>query len=277
MNIQCGTHIRALSNDFQMAAADLQLTPDLQSAYSELLGYCEDCVGLFHTDGAISVRPHNGTLEYFKNNGLPDMIAARSQEDAPLFVKHHVMVPGTILWRTPSETIDELFEVVLGANRIPLKIGTAEIDTTNWSENRWDYVYRSFANMPITKHNLTFRLEAEAAWVEQRRQDSILSSENVLQVAALKTISTVPRWDRDGSKLFFGDVKVRDVSRRAKNIIPILEAFQEESWPPRIFDPLPQSSDSQKMRETIKTLNKGLERIRFRADGTGEGIEWFAE
>jgi len=96
-------------------------------------------------------------------------------------------------------------------------------------------------------------------------------------VAALKTISTVPRWDRDGSKLFFGDVKVRDVSRRAKNIIPILEAFQEESWPPRIFDPLPQSSDSQKMRETIKTLNKGLERIRFRADGTGEGIEWFAE
>ncbi len=89
-------------------------------------------------------------------------------------------------------------------------------------------------------------------------------------------VRVLPVWNQDTGELRFGDQVVRRVRSRtrADNIVRILDAFQEDGWPDRIDDPLPGGSDSQRLREAVRTLNQDLERIRFRADGTGTGIAW---
>ncbi len=85
-----------------------------------------------------------------------------------------------------------------------------------------------------------------------------------------------PRWNRDRGELSFqGTIarKLRSINI-AKNIVTILDTFEVEGWPDRIDDPLPKRRDSQRLRETIANLNKNLHYLRFRADGTGQGVVW---
>lgn len=85
-----------------------------------------------------------------------------------------------------------------------------------------------------------------------------------------------PSWDHGTGKLHYGGKLARQVQNpgRATNIVAILDAFEEQGWPARIDDPLPDGGDKQRLREAIRTLNQGLSRLRFRADGTGSGICW---
>lgn len=97
-----------------------------------------------------------------------------------------------------------------------------------------------------------------------------------LDEQALKGLK--PRWEKERDGLWVGELRVGDrVQRRvrhlAKNIIPILDAFEEEGWPVSVLDPL-SGDDPQRRHETIRSLNEGLTRIRFHGDGTNEGIKW---
>ncbi len=89
-----------------------------------------------------------------------------------------------------------------------------------------------------------------------------------------------PHWGKDMGELYLGQRVLRRISStaKAKNVVRVLDAFEEESWVPRIDDPLPregdQVSDQQRLHETIRSLNTGLAMIRFEADGSGEGIRW---
>lgn len=83
-----------------------------------------------------------------------------------------------------------------------------------------------------------------------------------------------PRWDCLEGKLYWEGAVVREVVARAKNMRAVLDAFQEEGWPSRIDDPMPGGADSQRLRNTVRDLNLGLEKLHFCADGTGEGIIW---
>lgn len=86
-----------------------------------------------------------------------------------------------------------------------------------------------------------------------------------------------PDWNEDRNELSFGGKVIRRVSRgRAKNIVKVLDAFQEENWPDRIDDPLAPSKNQVRLHETIASLNKYQDppTIRFRADGTGQGFVW---
>jgi hypothetical protein len=84
-----------------------------------------------------------------------------------------------------------------------------------------------------------------------------------------------PSWDRITGVLSFNDEAVRTIRRIgvAKNVVLVLDAFQEEGWPVRIDSPL-SPEDSQRHHATIDSLNKGLSRIRFRSDGEGKGFIW---
>lgn len=86
----------------------------------------------------------------------------------------------------------------------------------------------------------------------------------------------LPSWDRDRKSLLYDGQKVRQIRRlnQAKNVVPILDAFEEQGWPIRIDDPLPGGRDPQRLRETVKSLNRNLQQIRFGADGSGEGVCW---
>jgi hypothetical protein len=93
----------------------------------------------------------------------------------------------------------------------------------------------------------------------------------------------LPTWDRDRQELKVGTIVVKRFRVPAANQEAILAAFEEESWPARIDDPLPphhEQSPKRRLQETIKSLNRNQKQglIRFLGDGSGQGVRWeFAE
>lgn len=85
-----------------------------------------------------------------------------------------------------------------------------------------------------------------------------------------------PRWIAGSGELWFDGEVVRYVRNlsRAKNVVRILAAFEENGWPPRIDDPITSGGSSDQRRRAIESLNKGLTRIRFSCAGDGESFAW---
>lgn len=108
------------------------------------------------------------------------------------------------------------------------------------------------------------RDEAADAAVDELKRESPGATDGQLK----------PSWDKEKCELRFDNAVVRHVKRSAKNIVRILDAFEEEGWPPRIDDPLPPATETRRLSETVRTLNDRLDRIRFQADGSGKGIIW---
>lgn len=91
--------------------------------------------------------------------------------------------------------------------------------------------------------------------------------------------NSVPDWDGEVRELRIDGRIVKRFKWQALNQEAVLNAFQEEDWPPRIDDPLPPHADQDSKRrlaDTIKCLNAKQENrlLRFHGDGTGEGITW---
>jgi hypothetical protein len=88
-----------------------------------------------------------------------------------------------------------------------------------------------------------------------------------------------PQWDAVYRELRVGKCVVKEYRVPSLNQESILLAFQEEGWPHRIDDPLPPQENIEpkcRLHDTIKRLNRSQKNplIRFRGDGTGEGVCW---
>ena len=99
------------------------------------------------------------------------------------------------------------------------------------------------------------------------------------QRVPISSSGRIPMWAKERNTLLLDGEVIKVVNRpnQAINQIMILDAFQEEGWPTRIFDPLaprPNDVDSRQLGEAVRSLNKSLQRITFRRDSTGEGICW---
>ena len=93
------------------------------------------------------------------------------------------------------------------------------------------------------------------------------------------SLSSFPTWDSDRQQLRVGRIVVKEFKVPAANQQAVLAAFQEESWTPRIDDPLPPSPNQdskRRLHSTINCLNRNQKRplIRFLGDGSGEGVRW---
>jgi hypothetical protein len=91
--------------------------------------------------------------------------------------------------------------------------------------------------------------------------------------------ASLPQWDAGYRELRVGQCVVKEYRVPCPNQEAILAAFQEEGWPHHIHDPLPPLSDIEpkcRLHDTIKRLNRHHKEqiIRFRGDGTGEGVCW---
>lgn len=91
----------------------------------------------------------------------------------------------------------------------------------------------------------------------------------------------LPDWNKSLGELRFDGQLIKRVRRlkAATNVTRILDAFQETGWPSQMDDPIPeepslQQTPTQRLQETVKSLNQGLKAIHFRTDGTGEGVVW---
>ncbi len=86
--------------------------------------------------------------------------------------------------------------------------------------------------------------------------------------------SNRPTWDRSAGELRFKNACVRKVRTYSNpsNIEKVLDAFQEAGWSERID--APRSFDREKVRDTIRSLKEGLERITFEQQEGGRVIRW---
>ena len=85
-----------------------------------------------------------------------------------------------------------------------------------------------------------------------------------------------PRWDRARGELWVGKSIVKTFRQRAPNQRCVLNAFEEEGWPPRIDDPLSHKRDTdprERLSETVRGLNYNS-MVLFEMDGTGTGVLW---
>lgn len=105
---------------------------------------------------------------------------------------------------------------------------------------------------------------------------SVAEQEWLLNEAGQKTsvVVQLPQWDLKTRALSLDGRILRKYAVHAKNVCPVLSAFEEEGWPPQVFDPLPGRNNAARLHRTIASLNNGLTAIRFNADGQGTGYTW---
>lgn len=89
----------------------------------------------------------------------------------------------------------------------------------------------------------------------------------------------LPKWDGIRRELRFSGSLVKRYRVPAENQALILEAFEEEGWPPHLDDPLPPQlgiDTKRRLHDTITRLNRNQiqKLLRFFGDGTGRGLGW---
>ena len=90
-----------------------------------------------------------------------------------------------------------------------------------------------------------------------------------------------PEWNDLRRELCMAGTVVKRFRVPAPNQETILQVFEEENWPERIDDPLPQTTSPEpkrRLHDTINALNRNQKSplIRFYGDGRGEGVCWEA-
>jgi hypothetical protein len=86
-----------------------------------------------------------------------------------------------------------------------------------------------------------------------------------------------PRWDRVGRELWFAGEVVLRFRRGASNQERLLEAFEEQGWPPHIDDPLPHTKGKgrrKRLCDTLRHLSAAQRAIRFRVNADGRAVLW---
>jgi hypothetical protein len=89
----------------------------------------------------------------------------------------------------------------------------------------------------------------------------------------------LPIWDHKRRELRVGRTVVKRFCVPAVNQEIVLSAFEEESWPVHIDDPLPPADgidSKRRLHSTIQCLNRNQQHhlLDFHGDGTGRGVRW---
>jgi hypothetical protein len=98
--------------------------------------------------------------------------------------------------------------------------------------------------------------------------------ETALDLPDRKLPHVLPQWDPQNGSLSFDGRLIRNVRilRDKSNIQKVLDAFEAAGWPTRIDNPL--VLGQQQLHETIRSLNHGLETIRFHTQEGAEAVVW---
>jgi hypothetical protein len=91
--------------------------------------------------------------------------------------------------------------------------------------------------------------------------------------------SLVPCWDQGRRELRVGSHVVKRFTQPAANQEAVLDAFQEDGWPPRLDDPLRPDHDQEtktRLRRTVHNLNRSQRwpGVRFVVCGNGQCVAW---
>jgi hypothetical protein len=93
----------------------------------------------------------------------------------------------------------------------------------------------------------------------------------------------LPSWDAQTRRLWLGNRLLKEFRQPAPHQTRLLDVFEKQGWlHGHIADPLfareheSEQDAKRRLHETLKNLNRALpaRTIRFRGDGTGQGIFW---
>ena len=120
--------------------------------------------------------------------------------------------------------------------------------------------------------NECLQMSKNENFMTEQRDESARPTQNDASACSLQ-----PLWDRDARELRVGDVVIKRFKWPAENQERVLDAFEDNGWPPRIENPLdqhPSICPKRRLHDTIKCLNRKQlnELIKFRGDGTGHGV-----
>ena len=101
-----------------------------------------------------------------------------------------------------------------------------------------------------------------------------LRKELDLESADATPPSDRPIWREDTGELWFDGRVIRRirVMREPSNIQLLLDAFEAAGWPARIDNILPEGQEQ--LHQTLRSLRRSLEKIRFRSQEGGAAILW---
>jgi hypothetical protein len=118
---------------------------------------------------------------------------------------------------------------------------------------------------------LTLQVGRHSAFLS--RDIRVCSANAIDALLALGDPPERPAWDKERRELRFGNIICRKYDRSSTRQIPVLEKFENQSWPRSVLSPW---SDLEKSKQAIKDINKGLEKnspIKFGVEG--DRLVWF--
>jgi hypothetical protein len=209
----------------------------------------------------------------------------------------HQELPDSHLPPLPPAAIRELLEAHAYARDLgcdvwefAMDVGTLRRQGMTDNQLRWllmkDYLAQAVERTRPDAARRSFRPIAsprlrEGAWL-------VLSAAGVAFAAAqlhcpglnhAPRANGTPVWNAAVRELRLGEVIVKCFKQPAPNQELILDALQEEAWPPRIDDPLPPAAGQdgkRRLHSTIANLNHYQQTplLQFHGGGNGKSICW---
>jgi hypothetical protein len=124
----------------------------------------------------------------------------------------------------------------------------------------------------VSQEQAILELGHKLGWLEQTKYEWLLREIGIK--AGSSSASLIPEWNSSTGELRWqGQVVCRiRIMGKPSNIQAIAAAFQEEDWSGRIQNPL--RGGQEQLHQSLRSLNKGLKKIRFHAHEGGHAITW---
>ena len=206
---------------------------------------------------------------------------------------HYAADAGVDDWQFAVE-IDELRELGLSNSEFRWLLAhryaehAEEITLPNHDRRRFrppgNHTFRTRSCFVLTEAGLALVAERPAKTLCDRiaghdPQTKLSAADNTSSAEQLNPQPQTPIYDVRQKELRIGPRVVKRFRWPAPNQEILLTVFEEEAWPLRIDDPLPQMPEQdprRRLHDTIKCLNRNQTNrlIRFRGDGSGQGVTW---
>jgi len=283
------TELRALLPEFWTVLQQVKDPEHFKRHHKEFMKTLGRLAALSEELETVALNPDDGALqEWFK---MIEMMRSYLSE----LLTFHGLLQKTVFGAPRGRIGDALYRYMVAASNFETVLGAVRPQIRRGTDNEWERLIQiprmcaqarwSF-NESLTNNKLPDgsyptdihdKLRSEVSYVLHELDVTLAKRPRADQSVALwslwltgDTPGNRPTWDKKLRELRFDGALCKRFKTRAPNQELLLDSFQELHWSPRIDNPLKDG----KLSETIRQLNRTTKLIRFRADGSGEGVLW---
>lgn len=190
---------------------------------------------------------------------------------------------GQDAWQFAVE-VDDLLTAGLTKNAVRWlvhrQLARHAVETTN-ARGKSGRRFREVSNLVFPSSACLVLTDAGVQFARKLEKASVLepSASAAAVTATTSPLDKRPQWDATARILWWEGEVVKHFKVPAANQELVLSAFQEEGWPPSIYDPLqpaPGIDAKRRLHDTINRLNRNQHHrlLRFFGNGNGQAIRW---